>query len=132
MVMVMVARGGGGRRAGGMKTHVREDHPGVLQEDHLNSVSSVPRPHIGTPLELQHDNRFLACKQKGSRTTILRRSVDRRLDFIPPRRTCCARRTLRREKRARRPSTFFPPMNGKSGPRVVTSRGLPSAIETAR
>lgn len=86
MVMVMVARGGGGRRAGGMKTHVREDHAGVLQEDHLNSVSSVRRPHIGTPLELQHDNRFLARKQKGSRSAILRRSIDRR-DFIPLRRT---------------------------------------------
>lgn len=54
--MVMVARGGGGRRAGGMKTHVREDHPGLLQEDHHISVTSVRRPYIG----VHHDGRFFA------------------------------------------------------------------------
>jgi len=31
---MMVSRGGAGRRAGGMKTHIREDHPGLFQEDH--------------------------------------------------------------------------------------------------
>lgn len=57
--MMMVSRGGAGRRAGGMKTHVREDHPGLFQEDHHSFVCFVRRPYIGTLLEVQHDDRFL-------------------------------------------------------------------------
>lgn len=59
--MMMVSRGGAGRRAGGMKTHVREDHPGFFQEDHHSFVCSV-RPYIGTFLEVQHGDRILTRK----------------------------------------------------------------------
>lgn len=60
--MMMVSRGGASWRAGGMKTHVREDHPGFFQEDHHSFVCSVRRPYIGTLLEVQHDGRLLARK----------------------------------------------------------------------
>lgn len=76
LLMMMVSRGGAGRRAGSMKTHVREDHPGFLQEDHHSFVCSVRRPYIGTLLEFQHDKLLLA--RKGSRSAIPSRFIDRR------------------------------------------------------
>lgn len=80
---MMITRGRCGWRAGGMKTHVREDHPGFLQEDHHNFVPPCAHcPYIGTPLEIWHDDRYLARKWKRSRSAIPRWSVDWR-DLIP-------------------------------------------------
>jgi len=53
-MMVVITRGGDGRRARGMKTHVRENHLGILQKNHYSCVSSDRRPYIGMWLEIQH------------------------------------------------------------------------------
>lgn len=58
---MMVTRRGGSRRAGRMKSHIRKDHPGIFQEDHLSLVCSRgtlwpdARGHIGVGAKIQHD-----------------------------------------------------------------------------
>ena len=62
LVAVMVVAGGGGsRRAGRMESHIRKDHPRVFEEDHLSPVCSrgsawpVAGGHMGVASKIQHE-----------------------------------------------------------------------------
>jgi len=93
-MMMVVTRGDGGRRARGMKTHVRENHLGILQKDHYSCVSSDRRPYIGMWLEIQHGRVSLSREHEQDRAR--RSHVDPSIGAISSR---CG---VHRENRAHR------------------------------
>jgi len=90
VVVVVVTRGGGGRCARGMKTHVRENHLGILQKNHYSRVSSDRRPYIG----IQHGGVSLSREYEQDRAR--RSHVDPSIGAISSR---CG---VHRESRAHR------------------------------